>query len=523
MTDPNEPTKDREKSIANNEEHEHEEHEEYDTADVGGGGDSDNQTLEQMDPIRARKRIRSKVDIPEDRYYEQEDSSFDGDISAITDALLSKMIEKVISKKRSIEEKIDRLHRGARAPFKLNIREFRPPMNFQVPKLPEFDEKTDDPNKHVLHYETAMTPWQYNDELMCKMFPQSLTGGAITWFNQLPSQSIGTYHKLVDKFCSHYKYNRRDRKGCHALFLLGIRKEKSIRQFTRRFKQELADVVGANDQVVIVSYKQAYQYDQRGVYGSLVKRPPKTLEELYDQAEEYARVEDDSKARETREVNKSSNHPNDGKKDKSKNRSSGQHNDQGGVREKNQGERMETGYQKYHDMKLIPLNIRITELYEEISKDLRPPRPLPAETRDKRDKSKYYRSPANDRAGKLQEYVKKNFGKGSGQFGATHVINVSHSMIHSMTRRASEDETRMKLRQLKEWYVTNHIDFVSGNEAEILELECKKIEFSEEDMIGVYAPHNDDIFITAWIGMFRVHRILVDTGSSVSFQKSIPV
>ncbi|XP_026461060.1 uncharacterized protein LOC113362777 [Papaver somniferum] len=211
-------------------------------------------------------------------------------------------------------------------------------MNFQVPKLPEFDEKTDDPYQHVLHYETTMTMWQYNDELMCKMFPQSLTGGAVTWFNQLPIQSIGTYHKLVDELCAHYKYNRRDRKRCHILFLLEIWKEESIRQFTRRFNQEAADVDGANDQVVIAAYKQAYRYDQRGLYGSLVNRPANTLEELYDRAEEYARVEDDSKARE--EVNRSSNHLNDGKKDKSKNCSSGHHKDRGEVREKNQGERM---------------------------------------------------------------------------------------------------------------------------------------------------------------------------------------
>ncbi|XP_026436186.1 uncharacterized protein LOC113334055 [Papaver somniferum] len=274
-----------------------------------------------------------------------------------------------MSKKRSREEKMDRMHREAGATFKLNIREFRPPMNFQVPKLPEFDEKTDDPDQHVFHYETAMTLWQHNDELMCKMFPQSLTDGEITWFNHLRARLIRTYHKME------------------------------------------------------------YQYDQRGVYGSLVKRPPKTLEELYDRAEEYTRVEDDSKARETREVNRSSNHQNDRVKDKSKNRSGGQQSDRGEVREKIHGERLESGYQKYHDLKLTPLNVRLTELYEKIGKDLSHPQPFPAETRDKRDKNKYYNyhkdvghNTENCRAlkiqvqrminaGKLQEYVKKDFVK----------------------------------------------------------------------------------------------------------------
>ncbi|XP_026410946.1 uncharacterized protein LOC113306195 [Papaver somniferum] len=200
---------------------------------------------------------------------------------------------------------------------------------------------------------------------------------------------------------------------------------------------------------------------------------------------------------------------------------------------------METGFQKYHDMKLTPLNIQLTELYEKIIKDLSPPRPLPTDTRDKRDKNKYckFHKDHGDKnencralqievqrmidAGKLQKYVNKDFGKGPGQFGTTHVINahvinVSHARIHSMTMRASKDESGRKLRHLKEWYLTNHIDFVNGNGEEIRELGCTKIKFSEADMIGEYAPHNDVVFIIAWIGMFRVHRILVDTGSSVN-------
>ncbi|XP_026459409.1 uncharacterized protein LOC113360075 [Papaver somniferum] len=164
---------------------------------------------------------------------------------------------------------------------------------------------------------------------------------------------------------------------------------------------------------------------------------------------------------------------------------------------------METGYQKYHDMKLTSLNIRLTELYEKISKDLSPPRPLPPETRDKRDKRKY--------CNYHKDHGHKNENCRSLQTEVRRMIDAG-----KLQERASEDETRRKLRQLKEWYLTNHIDFFSGNGAEIQELGCRKIEFSEADMIGVYALRNDVIVITALIGMFRVHRILVDIGSLVS-------
>ncbi|XP_026437131.1 serine/threonine-protein kinase fray2-like [Papaver somniferum] len=193
----------------------------------------------------------------------------------------------------------------------------------------------------------------------------------------------------------------------------------------------------------------------------------------------------DSKDRETREVNRSFNHPNDGKKDKSKNRSGGQHDDRGEVREKNHGERTETGYRKHHDMKLTPLNIRLTDLYEKISKDLSPPRHFPAEIRDKRDKSKYY-----------------NYHKDIGH-------NTENCLSLKIEVQRMIDAGKLQVYMKKGFSE-------SGNGAEIMELGYTKIEFSEADMIGVYAPHNDVIVITTWIGMFRVHCILVGTRSSVS-------
>ncbi|XP_026425296.1 uncharacterized protein LOC113321613 [Papaver somniferum] len=372
-----------------------------------------------------------------------------------------------------------------------------------------------------------MTLWEFSDELMCKMFPQTLTDGAIIWFNQLKSRPIGTYEKLVEIFCEHYNYNRQGRKNSHSLFMLHQRKGGGIRQFLQRFKQELAEVVDESDETAIEAFRQAFPWDLNGMYNSLTRKPAKNLEELYDRAEEYARVADDQKAREARDVDITacnSQSKGGGKKSKLKNHPKGQPN-----------ERTEAGEKTpKQEKKLTPPNIGLSELYEKIKRELKTPRPLPADTRDKRDKNKYcaYQKDIGHTAdscgalqfevqglidnGLLQEYVKKELHPTQVNLALSRVINVSHARINSIARRASVDASKIKLRQIKEWYIVNNIDFANGHGAETLEVGCKKIEFTEEDMKGIYYPHNDAVVISAWIGMFRVHRVLADSGSSVS-------
>ncbi|XP_026410725.1 uncharacterized protein LOC113305950 [Papaver somniferum] len=116
--------------------------------------------------------------------------------------------------------------------------------------------------------------------------------------------------------------------------------------------------------------------------------------------------------------------------------------------------------------------------------------------------------------GKLQQYVKKDPARVNTL--DLRQIRVSHARVNSASRKAQENATRLKLRQINDWRISNKVDYANLIGTETLEDGKTEIYFSEADLAGVYQPRNDVIVILALIGMYKVHRVLVDTGSSIS-------
>ena len=61
-----------------------------------------------------------------------------------------------------------------------------------------------EPYDHMLHYNLEMTLNLSNDRLLCKVFPASLRGPALAWFNKLPRNSINSFNELWIAFISQY-------------------------------------------------------------------------------------------------------------------------------------------------------------------------------------------------------------------------------------------------------------------------------------------------------------------------------
>ena len=59
---------------------------------------------------------------------------------------------------------------------------------------------SNDPFDHIMHYRQLMTLDIGNDALLCKVFPTSLQGQALSWFHRLLMTSVYNFGDLSKAF-----------------------------------------------------------------------------------------------------------------------------------------------------------------------------------------------------------------------------------------------------------------------------------------------------------------------------------
>lgn len=63
---------------------------------------------------------------------------------------------------------------------------------------------TGNPRDHVIDYKTFMELQTHFDVLLYKVFPTTLTGTTLTWFNNLEVESIRTFGDLANSFMGRF-------------------------------------------------------------------------------------------------------------------------------------------------------------------------------------------------------------------------------------------------------------------------------------------------------------------------------
>ena len=101
-------------------------------------------------------------------------------------------------------------------PFSSRIIHYDPPRGFLVPKFSAYDGSSD-PFDHIMHYRRLMTIDMRNDELLCKVFPASLQGQALSWFHQLLPNSVDNFWDLSEAFVGQYLCSARHKQNISTL------------------------------------------------------------------------------------------------------------------------------------------------------------------------------------------------------------------------------------------------------------------------------------------------------------------
>ena len=91
----------------------------------------------------------------------------------------------------------------SKSPFTRGIEKAKLPRRFHQPTFTMYNGQTDSV-EHVSQFKQKMAVHSQDEALMCKVFPSSLGPMPMRWFDGLRTNSISSFKKLTQSFCSQF-------------------------------------------------------------------------------------------------------------------------------------------------------------------------------------------------------------------------------------------------------------------------------------------------------------------------------
>ena len=91
----------------------------------------------------------------------------------------------------------------SKSPFTRGIEKAKLPRRFHQPTFAMYNGQTD-PVEHVSQFKQKMAIHSQDEALMCRVFPSSLGPMPMRWFDGLRTNSISSFKKLIQSFCSRF-------------------------------------------------------------------------------------------------------------------------------------------------------------------------------------------------------------------------------------------------------------------------------------------------------------------------------
>ena len=127
---------------------------------------------------------------------------------------------------------------------------------------------------------------------MCKVFPSNLGPIPMRWFNGLKTNSINSFKKLTQSFCSWFITCSKVPQPLDSLLSMSIREGESIKAYSKRYWEMFNEIDDDFDEVAIKTFKIGLPAEH-GLKKSLTGKPIASLRQLTDRVDKYKRIEDD--------------------------------------------------------------------------------------------------------------------------------------------------------------------------------------------------------------------------------------
>ena len=126
---------------------------------------------------------------------------------------------------------------------------------------------------------------------MCRVFLSSLGPMAMRKFDGLRTNSISSFKKLTQAFCSRFITCNRVPQPLDSLLSMSMKEGESVKAYSDRYWEMFNEIDGDFDDVAIKTFKVGlpFEHDLRK---SLTDKPVTNLRQLMDRVDKYKSIED---------------------------------------------------------------------------------------------------------------------------------------------------------------------------------------------------------------------------------------
>ena len=146
-----------------------------------------------------------------------------------------------------------------------------------------------DPVEHVSQFKQKMAVHSQDEALLCRVFPSSLGPMLMRWFDGLRTNSINSFKKLTQSFCSRFITCSRVPQPLDSLLSMSIREGESVKAYAERYWEMFNEIDGDFDEVAIITFKVDLP-PEHGLRKSLIGKPVTSLRQLMDRVDKYKRI-----------------------------------------------------------------------------------------------------------------------------------------------------------------------------------------------------------------------------------------
>ncbi|XP_019226410.1 PREDICTED: uncharacterized protein LOC109207864 [Nicotiana attenuata] len=164
------------------------------------------------------------------------------------------------------------------------------PKTFKMPPYLKIYDSTTDPEDHVTHCVTVVKGNDLAKEqvssILLKTFGETLTGGALTWYLQLPARSIETFEEMADKFVTAQARAKKAEARVNDIFAIKQSARGGLRDFLTRFSRVRMTLPNVLEGMAVASFQIGLNRNgsrsTRKLLSRLIKYLPTTWDEIHN-------------------------------------------------------------------------------------------------------------------------------------------------------------------------------------------------------------------------------------------------